>query len=193
MLDLRNGSLRDAAERPIKCWDRPAMLRGGPTPRDGHRAGVRWRGAGMYFHPTIGSLTRRDQNGGLATRCRGASRQPYRHLLDIAPNDGLTPRCSGASRQLTAHAIMSLVTTSPQTLFESRAAAAPQKTGAPSPEWQNADVRLHCRFCEHTGREAHVHRHSLRSNNSHSQRAASSKRCSEEHPTATSHLWPQDL
>jgi hypothetical protein len=26
-LDLRKGSLRDAAERPVKCWDNPAMLR----------------------------------------------------------------------------------------------------------------------------------------------------------------------
>jgi len=134
-------------------------------PRDGHRAGVRWCGAGMSFHPTIGSLTRRDKNGGLPMRCCVASRQPYRQLLDIAPKPWASRGAAGESaKHGTAN---SLVATSPQ---KGRAVAAPQKTRFPR-----------------------GHRHSLGIATPTITRAASSNRCSDEHPTATSHQRPRGM
>ena len=79
VLDLRNGSLRDAAERPINRRDAAGPARSvvnQPLIDRGWASGrcpvVR---GGRVFHAAIGSVTRRDKKGALATRHSGQTCQ----------------------------------------------------------------------------------------------------------------------
>ena len=140
VLDLRNGSLRDAAERPIKCWDRPAMLRGEPTSVVNQLLIDR----GMGIGPVSGGagraciFTPRSGCSRVAIKMVGSPRDPagpVGNRIDICStsltNDVLPSRCSGASRQISARPMKRLATTSAQTFFERRAVAASPKHWSP--------------------------------------------------------------
>jgi len=121
VLDLRNGSLRDAAERPINRWDAAGPARSvvnQPLIDRGWASGrcpvVR---GGRVFHATIGSVTRRDKKGVLATRHSGKTCQ-LTALAIVRPGatpdafrksscglpclilEKVAPRCSGATDKM---------------------------------------------------------------------------------------------